>query len=61
MAKVKVKLLRPLMGGKEGSTVEYDEADAKRLEARGAVEIVTKSEPAPENKKAPAPKNKGKK
>ena len=54
-----VKLLRPLDGKSEGDTAEYPEADAKRLEARGIVEIVGKSAPAPENKMEPAPENKG--
>ena len=55
--KVKVKLLRPLNGAEIGGCAEYDAADAQRLAERGAVEIV-KAEPAPANKKAPAPKNK---
>lgn len=59
MAKVNVKLLRPLNGAAIGSTAEYDEADAARLAGLGAVEIVeTKKAPAPANKKAPAPSNK---
>lgn len=57
----KVKLLRPLDGKPEGSIVEYSEADARRLEARGLVRIVQeKQEPAPENKAARAPANKAK-
>lgn len=60
MAHVKVKLLRPLNGAEIGSTAEYSEADAKRLEARGAVEIVKKAEKAPANKAVVAPSNKSK-
>jgi hypothetical protein len=59
--KVKVKLLRPLNGLEVGSTAEYHKADAKRLEARGAVKVIgeVKSEDgAPQNKKEPAPANK---
>jgi hypothetical protein len=65
MAYKKVKLLRPLDGDKEGDTVVFTAADAKRLEGRGAVEILgdasaPKSEAmAPENKdltRAPANK-----
>lgn len=59
MAKVKVKLLRPLNGAEIGSSAEYDQADADRLAELGAVEIVgEKKAPAPANKKAPAPSNK---
>lgn len=55
----KVKLLRPLDGNEPGSIVEYSDIDAKRLERRGAVEIVReKAAPSPENKMAPAPQNK---
>lgn len=57
--KVKVELLRPLNGKAVGSIAEYDEADAKRLEARGAVRRVKQAK-APENKVAPAHENKGK-
>lgn len=58
-----VKLLRPVDGKEVGSIVEYPDPDAKRLEARGAVEIVKgkaaeKAAPAPENKKAPEVANK---
>jgi hypothetical protein len=55
----KVRLLRPLDGKQVGSFVEYPDADAKRLAARGAVEIVgEKAAPTPANKMAPAPQNK---
>lgn len=57
--KVKVELLRPLNGLSIGSVTEYDEADVKRLEARGAVRRVKQAK-APENKAAPAHDNKGK-
>lgn len=58
---VKVKLLRPLDGQPEGGEAFYSEADARRLQARGLVQIVkaeTKAAPAPRNKAEPAPKNK---
>lgn len=55
MAKVKVKLLRPLNGQEIGATVEYDQADADRLAELGAVEII-RQKAAPENKGAPANK-----
>lgn len=59
---IKVKLLRPLDGKEVGATAEYSDADAKRLEQRGAVEIITekaqKAAPSPENKMAPAVQNK---
>jgi len=55
----KVRLLRPVDGKEPGSIIEYPDLDAKRLERRGAVEIVKeKAAPAPENKKAPEPQNK---
>ncbi|MGV8951200.1 MAG: hypothetical protein ACOH2M_08855 [Cypionkella sp.] len=58
----RVKLLRPLDGRDTGSTAEYSDADAKRLAARGAVEIlsdkVEKAAPTPANKMAPAVQNK---
>lgn len=58
--KVKVKLLRPLDGQAEGSTASYSEADARRLESRGAVVRVSgsKAEEAPQNKMEDAPENK---
>lgn len=56
---IKVKLLRPLDGQPEGGNALYPEADAKRLQARGLVEIVkTKAEPAPKNKAEPKLANK---
>jgi hypothetical protein len=60
MESIKVKLLRPLDGKDVGETAEYPASDAKRLESRGAVEIVggRKSAPAVENKAAPEPENK---
>lgn len=61
MAKVMVKLLRPLLGREIGATAEYDKADAERLASYGAVEIMgeAKAEPAPENKaEDAAPANK---
>lgn len=59
MAKVKVKLLRPLNGREIGETAEYDSADAKRLAARGVVQIVkAKAAAKPANKMDPAPDNK---
>lgn len=59
MSDVKVKLLRPLNGQEVGTEAEYSEADAKRLEACGAVRIVrAKAESAPENKMDAAPANK---
>ena len=57
---IKVQLLRPLDGLAAGETAEFPEADAKRLEGYGAVKIVaTKAEPAPKNKMAASPTNKG--
>lgn len=58
MANVKVKLLRPLDGVESGKTVEYPEADAKRLAEYGAVQIVAKSADAPATKMELAPLNK---
>lgn len=56
---VKVKLLRPLNGEAIGSTAEYSSADAKRLAASGAVQIISaKAETAPANKAEKAPANK---
>ena len=56
---MQVKLLRPLDGKPEGATVEYPDADAKRLIAKGVVEAVEeKQATAPANKAAPAPANK---
>ena len=59
---VKVKLLRPLNGEAVGTTAEYSAADAKRLAASGAVQIInTKAEAAPANKAEKAPANKSSK
>ena len=58
MANVKVKLLRPLDGVEVGKTVEYPEADAKRLAEYGAVELVGKAAAPPSTKMEPAPLNK---
>lgn len=58
--RVKVELLRPLNGEEIGATAEYDQADADRLAATGAVKILGKAEAtAPENKaEVTAPANK---
>lgn len=66
---VKVKMLRALGGYQEGDTRELSSADAKRLAARGVVQITReKAEPEHENKmeadhenKAAATTRKGKK
>jgi hypothetical protein len=56
---VTVKLLRPLDGKEAGATATYPEADALRLERRGAVEIVKgKAAPKAENKMERQPQNK---
>ena len=56
--KVKVTLLRPLNGAKEGTEAEYDRADAERLAAFGSVEIKNLGA-APSNKaRTAAPANK---
>jgi hypothetical protein len=52
MAKVSVRLLKPLNGGEIGSTVEYDQTHIKRLVALGAVEVIEAE--APSNGKGPA-------
>lgn len=60
MAKVKVRLIKPLDGKPIGATASYDAADVKRLEELGAVmRVETKKAPRPANKMADAPKNKG--
>lgn len=59
---VKVKLLRPLDGQAIGEEAEYPEADAKRLEERGAVRIIQEKAvaAAPRDKaRKAAPANKG--
>lgn len=59
MARVKVKLMRPLNGQAVGTVSEYDEGDAKRLEATGAVKITGKAgASSPETKMEAAPSNK---
>lgn len=58
---VKVKVLRHQLGDEPyepGDTRELSKADAERLAATGAVEIIVKAEPKPKNKKEPAPANK---
>lgn len=60
MSKVKVKLLRPVDGRKIGAVVQFNKADAERLVARGAaVMVAAKAAPAPSNKMAEPPANKG--
>jgi hypothetical protein len=68
MAKVMVRLLKPLNGAEIGSEVEYSEADLARLERLGAVERIGevsaakpkgKAAAKPKNKMEPAPANKG--
>ena len=55
----KVRLIRPLDGKEAGAIAEYPDLDAKRLMARGAVEIVkAKAAPAADNKMAPVVANK---
>jgi hypothetical protein len=69
MAKVKVRLLKPLNGREIGSEVEYDQAHIKRLVGLGAVEVLKtpakgkrsatrKAEPKPLNKMEEPPLNK---
>lgn len=69
MAKVSVRLLKPLNGGEIGSTVEYDQTHIKRLVALGAVEVLKtpakgkrsakrKADPKPLNKMEEPPLNK---
>lgn len=63
MAKLKVRLLKPLNGYEIGSEAEYDEKDAKRLIGLGAVELVhsaraTKAKPVKKAKASPVPANK---
>jgi hypothetical protein len=55
----KVKLLRDLDGKPAGAFADYPESDAKRLKARGSVEIVADAKAAPAAKAiAGAPENK---
>jgi hypothetical protein len=63
MAKVKVRLLKPLNGAEIGSEAEYNQQDVDRLVKLGAVEIVSakakaKAAPRPKNKMEKPPKNK---
>lgn len=53
---IKVELLKPLNGATIGSEAEFNEADAKQLEAKGAVKIV-KAERKPEPKSKPSVKS----
>lgn len=56
---IEVQLLRQLDGKEAGATVEYPDADAKRLEKRGIVKIPSeKAAQAPANKMARSPQNK---
>ncbi|WP_447910566.1 hypothetical protein [Brevundimonas bullata] len=56
---VKVKVLRDVGGFAVGDERELSPSDAKRLEARGIVEILkTKAAKPGENKMQPAPDNK---
>lgn len=60
MAKVKVRLLKPLNGREIGSEVEYDQSHIKRLVGLGAVEVIkTKAARRPRNKMENPPLNKG--
>lgn len=61
MAKVKVRLLKPLNGAEIGSEAEYNQQDVDRLVKLGAVEIVSakaKAAPRPQNKMEKPPQNK---
>lgn len=61
MAKVKVKTTGAIVNGQPiGSTLELDEAEAKRLEAAGYVEI-QKAEDKPQDAGESKPKPKRKK
>ena len=58
--KILAKLLKPLDGNPEGSEIEYDQQDFDALEAMHAVKrVAKKAEPAPSNKVATPPANKG--
>jgi hypothetical protein len=56
--KVKVKMLRAVGGFAEGAERELSASDAKRLEARGVVEVTKAKADAPAENKA-APENVG--
>lgn len=59
MAKVKVRLLKPLNGAEIGSEAEYSQQDVQRLVSLGAVEIIKiKAEKPPRNKMEKPPLNK---
>jgi hypothetical protein len=59
MAKVKVRLLKPLNGAEIGSEAEYNRQDVDRLVKLGAVEIIkAKAARPPSNKMEKPPKNK---
>ena len=59
MAKIKVRLLRPLVGHEEGDEVEYEKADADRLIGYGTAELVeTMKSDAPPRKSTAAAKSK---
>lgn len=60
MARVKVKLIRPLNGQDPGTIVTYEKVDADQLAALGAVQILgpVKVAQKPKNKMAKAPANK---
>lgn len=60
MAKVKVRLLKPLNGAEIGSEAEYSRQDVQRLVSLGAVEIIkAKAAKPPSNKMEKPPQNKG--
>ncbi|WP_288016440.1 hypothetical protein [Microcystis phage Mae-JY04] len=59
MAKVSVRLLKPLNGREVGSVVEYDQSQIKRLVGLQAVEVIkAKAERPPLNKMEEPPLNK---
>lgn len=59
MAKVKVRLLKPLNGREIGSEAEYDKSQIKRLVGLGAVEVIKiKAERPAQNKMDEPPLNK---
>lgn len=59
MARVSVRLLKPLNGREIGSVVEYDQSQIKRLVGLRAVEVIkAKAERPPRNKMEKPPLNK---
>lgn len=54
MAKVNVRLLKPLNGAEIGSEAQYDQRDAKRLVALGAVALIKTKAPAKAKAEKPA-------